>query len=143
MADSPIPPTPSLATILNPNALFDNPLFAGGIGLAGLGAAAAFARRAVLSGGAMLHRRMLVNVEISRRDPSYPWILAWLSQPRENPGFLASRLTRIHNLSVATSTRSLDPSGSHTGPVQASFFLQPGYGRHIIRVRDGVYIAVN
>jgi chaperone BCS1 len=144
MADPTTPPTPSLSAILTPNALFDNPLFAGGIGLASLGAAAAFGRRAVITGTAMLRRRMLVNVEISRRDPSYPWILAWLSQPRENPGFIASRLTRIHNLSVATSTRSLDAAGAaHTGPVQASFFLQPGYGRHIIRVRDGVYIAVN
>jgi len=138
-------PSPSLSSLLSPNALFDNPLFAGGIGLAGLGAAAAFGRRLAISGAGMLRRRMLVNVEISRRDPSYPWILAWLSQPRPTPGFIASRLTRIHNLSIATSTRSAGPEagGEAGGPVHASFFLQPGYGRHVVRVRDGVYIAVH
>ena len=138
--------TLSLSSLLNPNALFENPLFAGGMGLAGLGAAAAFARRVVISGAALARRRMLVSVEISRRDPSYPWILAWLSQPRQNPGFLASRLTRIHNLSITTSTKALSPTtgagGEVGGPAHASFFLQPGYGRHIIRVRGGIYIVV-
>lgn len=141
-------PTPSLSALLSPDALFGNPLFAGGMGLAGLGAAAAFGRRLAISGAGMLRRRMLVNVEISRRDPSYPWVLAWLSQPRPSPGFLASRLTRIHNLSIATSTsRPSAPGGGDAeaaagGPVHASFFLQPGYGRHLVRVRDGVYLSV-
>lgn len=134
---APLPPQ-TLSTLLDPSKLFENPLFAGGIGLASLGAAAAFARRGGIAGVAALRRRMLVNVEISRRDPSYPWVLAWLSQPRANTGFIASRLTRIHNLSVATSTRS-----EVGGPVHADFFLQPGYGRHIVRVKEGVYIAVN
>ncbi|RKU42122.1 hypothetical protein DL546_003694 [Coniochaeta pulveracea] len=137
---APIPP-PTLSQLLNPSQLFENPLFAGGIGLASLGAAAAFARRGVISGFSALRRRMLVNVEISRRDPSYPWVLAWLSQPRDQSGFIARRITRIHNLSVSTATRS--EAGTIGGPVQASFFLQPGYGRHIIRVKEGVYISVN
>ena len=140
----------SAASIFSLDALFDNPVFAGGIGLAGLGAAAAAGRRGVMAGAQMLRRRMLVNVEISRRDPSYPWVLAWLSEPRPPSGFLASRITRIHNLSVATATKSVNPAGggssgdaSADGPVQASFFLQPGYGRHIIQHRPGVFIAVN
>jgi chaperone BCS1 len=142
------PPT-SLSSILNLDTLFENPLFAGGIGLAGLGAAAAFARRAAISGAGMLRRRLLVNVEISRRDPSYPWVLAWLSQPRADAGgFIARRLTRIHDLSITTTTQSLGPVGGGNGsdaaaaPVRASFFLQPGYGRHIVRVQPGVYVAV-
>ncbi|KAL1876426.1 hypothetical protein VTK73DRAFT_9292 [Phialemonium thermophilum] len=152
MAESSSTPSPpqGLSSLLTPNALFDNPLFAGGIGLASLGAAAAFARRMAISGADLLRRRMLVNVEISRRDPSYPWVLAWLSQPRPNQGFLASRLTRIHDLSIATATRSADGSsgggagdaGGTSGPVYASFFLQPGYGRHLVRVREGVYLSV-
>jgi len=130
---------------LNLNALLDNPLFAGGVGLAGLGAAAAMARRGLINGAHLLRRRLLVNVEVSRRDPSYPWLLAWLSQPRPAVGFLASRLTRIHNLAVATGTKSLGPSTDGPGaggPVQARFVLHPGYGRHIIRHGPGVYIAV-
>ena len=132
----------------NLNVLFENPLFAGGVGLAALGTAAAFGRRALITGVGLLRRRLLVNVEISRLDPSYPWILSWLSRPRDDSqlGFVARRLTRVHNLSIATRTRSLHSAGAANlaqQQVQASFFLQPGYGRHIIRHASGAYIAVN
>ncbi|KAI2609524.1 BCS1 N terminal-domain-containing protein [Hypoxylon fragiforme] len=124
-------------SLLNINALLDNPVFAGGFGLASLGAVLAFARRGVITAGGMIRRRMLVNVEISRQDPSYPWVLAWLSQPREQTSFFAKKLTRINKLSVTTST-SVTPNG----PTKASFFLQPGYGRHIVKYKHA-YIAVN
>jgi len=141
-------PTTSLATTppspLNFDALFGNPVFAGGIGLAGLGAAAAFGRRAIISGASFIRRQMLVNVEISKRDPSYSWVLQWLAQPRDNSGFLARRLTRLRNLAVSTTTKSINPGGHATeGRTHANFRVQPGYGRHIIRHRPGVYIAVN
>ncbi|PNP78112.1 hypothetical protein FNYG_08575 [Fusarium nygamai] len=132
---------PAAATSgLNINALFENPLFAGGIGLASLGAVAAFARKGAISALGAARRRLLVNVEISKQDPAYPWILAWLSQPREHPGFIASRLTRIHNLSVTTTTASRTAGVS--GPQNAHFFLQPGFGRHIVKFGNA-YIAVN
>ena len=135
MSAETVPPS-----VLNFNALFDNPLFAGGVGLAGLGAAAAFARKGVLSAAGAARRRLLVNVEISKQDPAYPWILAWLSQPRPNGGFIASRLTRIHNLSVTTATAR--GPGGRDGAREAHFFLQPGYGRHIVKHKHA-YIAVN
>ncbi|KAL8365912.1 hypothetical protein RB595_004610 [Gaeumannomyces hyphopodioides] len=124
-------------------ALYGNPMFAGGLGLASLGAAAALLRRGAVQGAQLLRQNLLVNVEIGRRDPSYPWILAWLSTPRPAPGFLASKLTRIRNLSVATSTDSGGGSAEAKQSTRASFFLQPGYGRHIIRHTDGTYIAVS
>ncbi|KAI0841111.1 BCS1 N terminal-domain-containing protein [Hypoxylon sp. FL0890] len=124
-------------SLLNVNALLDNPVFAGGFGLASLGAALAFARRGALATAGMVRRRMLVNVEISRQDPSYPWILAWLSQPREHTTLLAKKLTRINKLSVTTTT-----SSTPNGATKASFFLQPGYGRHIVKYKHA-YIAVN
>ncbi|KFA63927.1 hypothetical protein S40285_03763 [Stachybotrys chlorohalonatus IBT 40285] len=130
----------STASAFGINALVDNPLFAGGIGLASIGAAAAFARKGAVVAIGIARRRLLVNVEISKQDPAYPWILAWLSQPRQNPGFIASRLTRIHNLSVTTTTASKGPGTN--GPSNAHFFLQPGYGRHIVR-HGNAYIAVN
>lgn len=130
----------SPTSIFSLNALFDNPLFAGGIGLASLGAAAAFARKGVIAAAGAARRRLLVNVEISKQDPAYPWILAWLSNPRPTPGFIASRLTRIHNLSVTTATAAKGPSAG--GPPSAHFFLQPGYGRHIVKFRNA-FIAVN
>ncbi|KAI1641225.1 BCS1 N terminal-domain-containing protein [Biscogniauxia mediterranea] len=123
--------------LVNVNALLDNPVFAGGFGLASLGAVLAFARRGAITTAAMIRRRMLVNVEISRQDPAYPWILAWLSEPRPQTSFLAKRLTRINKLSVTTTT-----SSTPNGPTRASFFLQPGYGRHIIKYKHA-YIAVN
>ncbi|KAI1846679.1 hypothetical protein JX266_007252 [Neoarthrinium moseri] len=124
-------------SLLNVNALLDNPVFAGGFGLASLGAALAMARRGAIAGAGMIRRRLLVNVEISKQDPAYPWVLAWLSQPRPQTSFLAKRLTRINKLSVATAT-----STTPNGPTRASFFLQPGYGRHIIKYKHA-YISVN
>ncbi|KAJ0161389.1 Mitochondrial chaperone BCS1 [Colletotrichum tanaceti] len=142
-SSSPSPSAP--ASVLSLDALFNNPLFAGGIGLASLGAAAAFARKGVIVVAGAARRRLLVNVEISKQDPAYPWVLAWLSQPREQAGFLASRITRIHNLSVSTTTTSAHRGGAAAaaaGPTSAHFFLQPGYGRHIVK-HGSAYIAVN
>ncbi|KAK3299998.1 BCS1 N terminal-domain-containing protein [Chaetomium fimeti] len=147
-------PSPSAPSFLGLDALFTNPVFAGGIGLAGLGAAAAFGRRALISGAGLLRRQLLVNIEISKRDPSYSWVLAWLAQPRDNRGFLAQRLTRLRNLSVTTSTKSLSPrgmaedgggggGGAAGGRIHADFRVQPGFGRHMVRHAPGVYIAVN
>ncbi|KAI1198043.1 BCS1 N terminal-domain-containing protein [Nemania serpens] len=132
------PATSAAGSLLNINGLLDNPVFAGGFGLASLGAVLAFARRGVLTTAGLLRRRLLVNVEISRQDPAYPWVLAWLSEPRPQTSFLAKRLTRINKLSVTTTTTSTSPSG----PTRASFFLQPGYGRHIVKYKHA-YIAVS
>jgi chaperone BCS1 len=145
-ATAPTAPAPSAPSILGLDALFTNPVFAGGIGLAGLGAAAAFGRRALIQGAGLLRRQLLVNIEISKRDPSYNWVLAWLAQPRDNSGFLAQRLTRLRNLSVITSTKSLSPRGEAAaagGKIHADFRVQPGFGRHMVRHAPGVYIAVN
>ncbi|KZZ96142.1 bcs1 [Moelleriella libera RCEF 2490] len=124
------------------DALFQNPLFAGGIGLASLGAAAAFIRKGAIVALGAVRRRLLVNVEISRQDAAYPWILAWLSQPRGYPGFLTSRITRIHNLSVTTMTTMNSRGSGANGPANASFFLQPGYGRHVVKFGNA-FITVN
>ncbi|CAG8977636.1 hypothetical protein HYALB_00006586 [Hymenoscyphus albidus] len=134
---APPPSTPIASSILPLDALFNNPLFAGGIGLASLGAAAAVARRTVIRGASLLKRRLLIDVEISKQDPSFPWVLAYLSQPRPAGGFVQSRLTRMHHLSMNTASRSI-----HNKPLHAQFLLQPGYGKHVIRVQDA-YIAVN
>ncbi|RDA90688.1 hypothetical protein CP533_3927 [Ophiocordyceps camponoti-saundersi (nom. inval.)] len=133
----------SSPSLLGLDALFDNPLFAGGVGLASLGAAAAFARKGALAAIGAARRRLLINVEISKQDAAYPWILAWLSQPRESPGFIASRLTRIHNLSVTTTTATTSSSRvpGASGPTQAHFLLQPGYGRHLVKF-GSAYVAV-
>ncbi|KAK4220226.1 putative mitochondrial chaperone protein [Rhypophila decipiens] len=150
---APLPPDAPLL-----DRLLANPVFAGGLGLAGLGTAAAFARRTLIRVPHLLRRQLLVNVEISKRDPSYNWVLAWLSQPREEGGIIARRITRIRSLAVSTSTRSAGPGASGEGAqnggvgvaagvgenqkVHADIMVQPGYGSHIIRHRPGVYIGV-
>ncbi|KXH47790.1 hypothetical protein CNYM01_06067 [Colletotrichum nymphaeae SA-01] len=136
---APTAASPGPASIFSLDALFNNPLFAGGIGLASLGAVAAFGRKGVVVAAGAARRRLLVNVEISKQDPAYPWILAWLSQPREPAGFIASRITRIHNLSVSTTTTTQRGANS---PTNAHFFLQPGYGRHIVKHKNA-FIAIN
>jgi len=135
---SSLPPSSSQSTSLIPlDALFNNPVFAGGIGLAGLGAAAALARRSAIQGASLIKRRLLVDLEISKRDESYQWILKWLTLRRPHSSFIASKLTRIHHLSVETISRS-----NEKGPANAHFLLQPGYGKHIIRHKNA-YISVN
>jgi len=131
-------PDPPPSSFVPWDALFNNPLFAGGLGLAGLGAAAALARRSAIQGASLIKRRLLVDVEISKQDDSYNWILAWLSLPRAPGGFITSKLTRIHHLSMKTTSRG----SAQTRPANTHFFLQSGYGKHIIRFKNA-YIQVN
>lgn len=134
---TPITASANPTSIFQLDTLFNNPLFAGGLGLAGLGAAAAFARSSAVRGAALIKRRLLVNLEIGKQDDSYVWIMRWLSLAREQNGFLASKLTRIHDLSMNTVTRT-----APNDAVRKTFQLQPGYGRHIIRYK-GAYIWVS
>lgn len=129
--------TPPPWSALPLDALLNNPVFAGGIGLGGLGLAAAIARRSVIQGTSLIKRRLLVDLEISKQDDSYQSILAWLSLPRPPAGFITAKISRIHHLSMRTISAS-----SHNGPARKQYFLQPGYGRHIIR-HGKAYISVN
>ena len=130
--------------------LTSNPFFTAGFGLAGLGAAATFARRGVKSGGALLKRRLLVDVEITNRDESYNWFLYWLKLHEQDrlvqnaahtPSYMSSllqRLTpRMRQLSIETEIDKL-PNGA----IKAHFALVAGPGRHFLRYRNA-FIAVN
>ena len=139
--------------------LTSNPFFTAGFGLAGLGAAAAFAQRGARSGAALLKRRLLVDVEINNRDESYNWFLYWLrlheqgrlpstralaAPPPElarKPGALESLLRRLtpslRQLSIETETVKL-PNGA----INAHFALVAGPGRHFLRYQNA-FIAVN
>jgi chaperone BCS1 len=56
-----------------------NPFFTAGFGLAALAAAARVGQRGAKLGADLLYRRMLVDVEFTRNDEAYPWVLKWLS----------------------------------------------------------------
>ena len=139
--------------------LTSNPFFTAGFGLAGLGAAAAFAQRGVRNGAALLKRRLLVDVEINNRDESYTWFLYWLrlheqgrlpsvrahttdrAESARKPGPLESLLRRLtpslRQLSIETETVKL-PNGA----INAHFALVAGPGRHFLRYRNA-FVAVN
>ncbi|KAF4630627.1 hypothetical protein G7Y89_g7513 [Cudoniella acicularis] len=138
MSDPPTPtPIPPTSSIVPLDALFNNPLFAGGIGLAGLGAAAALARKSAIQGAAFIKRRLLVDLEINKQDEAYQWLLAWLCLPRPPGGFVTSRLTRVHHMSMQTTSKSGQKRSK-----DALIAYQPGYGRHIIRHKNA-YVAVH
>ncbi|OBT49706.1 hypothetical protein VE04_09898, partial [Pseudogymnoascus sp. 24MN13] len=60
--------TAGSSSFLPLDTLFSNPLFAGGLGLASLGYAATLARRVAIRSGALLKRRLLVSLEVSKND---------------------------------------------------------------------------
>ncbi|RVX66557.1 hypothetical protein B0A52_09433 [Exophiala mesophila] len=140
--------------------LTSNPFFTAGFGLAGLGALAAFGQRGLRHGAALMRRRLLVDVEISVRDDSYPWFLYWMTlhersklsseaaqhvlkngQAGQKVGVVESIFQRLtpgmRHLSIETEKRELPNGAIHT-----NFALIPGPGRHVIRY-NGAWILVN
>lgn len=103
---------------------------------------------------------MLVSVEITVRDESYPWVLNWITQhqktqlaesmKRSNNGnqdhprsrasfidFLFSKLApRTRNLTIHT-TKIENPNGS----MQTQFNFHPGVGKHLIRYKHAFIMA--
>lgn len=105
-----------------------------------------------------MRRRLLVDVEISVRDDSYPWFLYWMTlhersklsseahhalkgHPGQKVGVVESVLQRLtpgmRHLSIETEKRELPNGAIHT-----NFALIPGPGRHVIRY-NGAWIFVN
>ena len=122
-----------------------------GFGLAGLTAIVAFGRRGIRHGATLLRRRLLVDVEISVRDDSYPWFLYWMTLherkrlvgglPKTKVGPLESLLQRLtpgmRHLAIETEKRELPNGAIHT-----NFALIPGPGKHVLRY-NGAWIFVN
>ncbi|CAD6503469.1 BgTH12-03133 [Blumeria graminis f. sp. triticale] len=126
--------TTPLSSLVSLDTLFTNPVFAGGIGLGGLAAATAVLRRWTIKSVSLLKRRLLVNLEISKQDQSYQWILAWLTLNRSTGGRFTKQLTRINQLSMRTVAASAEKP--------ARFLAQPGYGRHILKYQNA-FVSVN
>jgi mitochondrial chaperone BCS1 len=101
----------------------DNPVFAGGIGLAVIAAGAQIARNGYQVGIRMLRRQFLVTMEVTSKDRSFPWVLNWLS---------IQSGARTQHLSVETITK---PAAG------TSFRLVHGPGQHLLNY-NGRYILV-
>jgi chaperone BCS1 len=131
--------------------LSSNPFFTAGFGLAALGAAMRYGSQGLRRGVELAKRRLLVDVEVTRHDESYEWVLNWMTaqfqhqlEPhalRRNVGItdrIIRRLTPgLHHLQIATA-RSKTAGGSE----QTAFSLVPGHGKHILRYKNA-FISVN
>ncbi|KAJ5561743.1 hypothetical protein N7535_003796 [Penicillium sp. DV-2018c] len=132
--------------------LTSNPLFTAGFGLAGLGAGLTFAQKGIRHGAALLRRRMLVDVEISIKDDSYPWFLHWMTlyqQSQLNAGkaaantsgymdrFLQKITPGMRHLSIQT--QKVEHSN---GAIHTHFSLVPGPGKHVLRYKNA-FVFVN
>ncbi|KAJ5211955.1 uncharacterized protein N7498_003601 [Penicillium cinerascens] len=132
--------------------LTSNPFFTAGFGLAGLGAGLTFAQKGIRHGAALLRRRMLVDVEISIKDDSYPWFLHWMTlyqqsqltatrAAAENSGFIDRIFQKMtpgmRHLSIQT--QKVEHSN---GAIHTHFSLVPGPGKHVLRYKNA-FIFVN
>ncbi|QIW95105.1 hypothetical protein AMS68_000623 [Peltaster fructicola] len=129
--------------------LLSNPFFTAGFGLAGIGAAVRYGSLGLRRGAELVKRRLLVDLEITRHDESYEWMLNWmtlhyqqqLASPASKYGIIEGVIRRLtpglHHLQIQTA-RTKSASGSeHT-----AFSLVPGHGRHILRYKNA-FIAVS
>ncbi|KAJ5360814.1 hypothetical protein N7517_010005 [Penicillium concentricum] len=131
--------------------LTSNPLFTAGFGLAGLGAGLTLAQKGVRHGAALLRRRMLVDVEISIKDDSYPWFLHWMTlyqQSQLNAGKAAANTTYMDRFlqkltpgmrHLSIQTQKVEHSN---GAIHTHFSLIPGPGKHVLRYKNA-FVFVN
>jgi len=116
----------------------DNPIFSGGLSLAVVAAGAQFIRSGGRVAIEMIRKRVLVTLEITSKDKSYPWVLQWL--------YARGNMTR--HLSVKT---SLNQATSNSSTVKIDFV--PGPGQHLFnykgqfmlvqRIRDQQMLDLN
>ena len=98
----------------------DNPIFSGGFGLAVLGIGTQILRKGSGIAMQMARKNLLVTLEVTSKDKSYPWVLQWLTMQG----------TRTQHLSVETTLQS-----SQAG-VSTSFGFVPSPGFHLLRFRN-------
>jgi mitochondrial chaperone BCS1 len=130
--------------------LQSNPFFTAGFGLAAWGATLRYGSRAIKTVATLVRRRLLVDLEITRHDKSYEWVLNWMTaqyanqlgmrQTRKQVGtieYLIRRFTPgLHHLQIATSSET-----TANGAERTAFHLIPGRGDHILRYRNA-FVAV-
>ncbi|KAJ5421194.1 hypothetical protein N7465_003713 [Penicillium sp. CMV-2018d] len=132
--------------------LTSNPLFTAGFGLAGLGAGLTLAQKGVRHGAALLRRRMLVDVEISIKDDSYPWFLHWMTlyqQSQLNAGKAAANSSTYMDRLLQKLTPGMRHLSIQTqkvehsnGAIHTHFSLIPGPGKHVLRYKNA-FVFVN
>jgi mitochondrial chaperone BCS1 len=100
----------------------DNPYFSAGFGLLGVGTGLALLRQGIIRSVGMLQRRLLTTLEITSRDPAYPWVLQWITR---------QRLTSGGHFSLSTLRKPKQTTINN--PEFQRFQLVPAPGVHYLR----------
>lgn len=98
------------------NSLKDNPVFAGGAGVAMLAVGLSILRGAVLQGIIVAQKHLTVSLEVPSKDHSYQWVLQWLTAHGNK-----------RHLGVETTFKQQE-----NGRVSTNFAFVPGPGTHWI-----------
>jgi len=105
-----------------PEFLEKNPYFQAGFGIAILGVASQVLRTGSLGISLLAKRQLLVTMEVTSKDPAFPWVLRWLNA---NAKGLARRLSLQTLRKAAASGKSL-----------TSFDFVPAIGNHFIKYKN-------
>lgn len=101
-----------------------------------MGVGLALLRQGLVFGANALQRRLSVSLEISNKDRSYDWFLAWMLYQNQQLTPRAFQFFRSHELSVETTVKQ-----RKNGSSSALFNLVAGPGTHWFQYR-GAWMKV-
>lgn len=120
------------------NQLLQNPVFAGGAGIASLAAAAGILRSSLLSATRLIQRYYTTSLEVNSKDLSYQWLLPYIHDKTIHANHISIETTTIHNNqnnqynnSSNTATNPLVPQFKYVPSPGQHYFI---YHRHIIQI---------
>lgn len=103
--------------------LLQNPVFAGGAGVAGLAAAAGLSRQLLLSSIRILQRYYTISLEVASKDRSYHWLLPYIHTKTNNAQHIAVETVQLTN----NNTQQQNNNDNTTLP---TFKYVPALGQH-------------
>ena len=101
----------------------DNPIFTGGFGLAILAISAQSLRFGTNIFINLLKKHLIISLEVTSKDKSYPWILQWI----------VTQGRHTQHLSVETILKTTNNHNMNT-----IFNLIPGPGNHFIFYKNNI-----
>ncbi len=113
-----------------PALLADNPYFTAGFGLLGLGAGLALLRQGAARLAYLAQRRCMTTVEVTSKDPTYAWVVSWLTRQALSSG---------SHFTVTAARPASSPAAAGTRPLRIA--LSPAPGTHYLSWR-GAWIKV-